>query len=76
VKITQGYAGALRTGKDGNNMVAIKFSTANEAFDVPGPEIARILRRIADDVELRILPNVKIFDANGNTVGSFKYTEA
>jgi len=58
-------------------MVSIKISTANEAFDVPGPEIARILRRIADDVEELMIANEarKLFDANGNTVGSFKYTE-
>jgi len=58
-------------------MVSIKISTANEAFGVPGLEIARILRQIAGDVEELIIANEahKLFDANGNTVGTFKYTE-
>jgi len=59
-------------------MVTIKISTANEAFDVPGPEIARILRHLADVAEPMEIPgnwSAKIFDNNGNTVGSFKYTE-
>jgi len=59
-------------------MVAIKFSTTNDAFSVPGPEIARILHalanRINSDWKLGGL-EYKIQDANGNTVGSFKYTE-
>jgi uncharacterized protein YkuJ len=57
-------------------VVTIKFSTANEAFDVPGPEIARILRHLAKMVDsLMAGGEYKIFDSNGNTVGSFKYTE-
>ena len=59
-------------------MVAIKFSTANEAFDVPGPEIARILHalanRIDSDWKLGGL-EYKIQDANGNTVGTFNYKQ-
>lgn len=55
-------------------MVTIKFSTANEAFDVPGPEIARILRTIAYRVEDGAR-EIKLLDANGNTVGTFKYTD-
>ena len=58
-------------------MVTIKFSTANDAFDVPGPEIARILRELARLVEDGVAggDEYKIRDANGNTVGQFKYTE-
>jgi len=58
-------------------MVTIKFSTANEAFNVPGPEIARILRELARLVEDGVTggDEYKIRDANGNTVGQFKYTE-
>ena len=58
-------------------MVTIKFSTANEAFNVPGPEIARILRWTAKLIEdgLENAVTYKLRDANGNTVGSFKYTE-
>ena len=58
-------------------MVTIKFSTANDAFNVPGPEIARILRELARLVEDGVAggDEYKVRDANGNTVGQFKYTE-
>lgn len=59
-------------------MVTIKFSTANEAFDVPGPEIARILHNLANRINSDWKLNgleYKIQDVNGNTVGTFKYTE-
>ena len=58
-------------------MITIKFSTANDAFDVPGPEIARILRELARLVEDGVTggDEYKSRDANGNTVGQFKYTE-
>jgi len=58
-------------------MVTIKFSTANDAFNVPGPEIARILRELARLVEDGVAggDEYKIRDANGNTVGQFKYME-
>ena len=58
-------------------MVTIKFSTANDAFNVPGPEIARILRELARPVEDGVAggDEYKVRDANGNTVGQFKYTE-
>ena len=54
-------------------MFTIKINTGNEAFDQPSIEIARILRKLAKDVDLGIFEG-KIFDINGNTVGSFKYT--
>jgi len=59
-------------------MVTIKISTANEAFDVPGPEIAQILHNLANRIDSNWKLGgleYKIQDANGNTVGSFKYTE-
>ena len=61
-------------------MVTIKFSTANEAFNVPGPEIARILRELASIVDGEDSKTLngwehRIQDVNGNTVGQFKYTE-
>ena len=59
-------------------MVTIKFSTANDAFNVPGPEIARILRELAEKVDSNFSLGAWDFnvrDANGNTVGTFKYTE-
>ena len=59
-------------------MVTIKFSTANDAFsDAPGQEVARILHKLADTVaplELWEGEEVKLRDINGNTVGTFKYT--
>ena len=63
--------------EEGKKMVTIKFSTANDAFNVPGPEIARILRELARLVEDGVAggDEYKIRDANGNTVGQFKYTE-
>jgi len=57
-----------------DNMVAIKFSTTNDAFSVPGPEIARILRRLAEIAEQGITQH-RIMDANGNTVGTFNYKQ-
>lgn len=59
-------------------MVKIKISTASEAFDVPGPEIARILHNLANriDSEWKLGGlEYKIQDVNGNTVGSFTYTD-
>jgi len=58
-------------------MVTIKFSTANDAFNVPGPEIARILRELARLVKDGLAggDEYKIRDINGNTVGQFKYME-
>ena len=51
--------------------ITIEFWTDNAAFD-PGPEIAHILRRLADRVEhmgLAALPNGPLQDTNGNTIG-------
>ena len=49
----------------------IKFSTENEAFqeyDCPHMEIARVLKRIAGQVEEGMKSGV-IMDINGNKVG-------
>jgi len=49
----------------------IKFSTENAAFqddDCPHIEIARILKRIAEQVEVGMKSGV-IMDINGNKVG-------
>ena len=58
-------------------MVTIKISTANEAFDTPGIEIARILRDLADKIDIDVTNGESILlrDINGNAVGSFKYTD-
>ena len=50
----------------------IDIKTENEAFDPPGPEIARILRDIADQVEAnKYTDGLPIFDINGNPVGAW-----
>ena len=58
-------------------MFTVKFSTANEAFDMPTDEMARILRDIADRVErgIAIGSAGKVLDVNGNTVGKWMWQE-
>ncbi|MDP9192344.1 MAG: hypothetical protein M3P06_11655 [Acidobacteriota bacterium] len=55
--------------------VSIKFKTSNAAFeDGKGYEVARILRRIAQELEDsdgRSGSQVTIRDANGNTIGTY-----
>ena len=46
----------------------IKFNTENAAFDYGRQEIARILREIADSVEIG-RQSAFIIDINGNKVG-------
>lgn len=54
-------------------MFTLKISTANEAFDQLGPEVARILRELADKVETSTaLVSGNLRDINGNTVGSWR----
>ncbi len=51
----------------------LTIETNNAAFDdEPGPEIARIMRRAADYIELRGPPlhGMPLHDSNGNTCGS------
>ena len=57
----------------------IKIEMDNAAFEEPGPELARILRDLANAVETSELAdpydrNVKLRDINGNTVGELKVT--
>ena len=52
----------------------VKIDTDNAAFDPdPGPELARILRRIADHIERGDTYDMfqTILDVNGNDVGRF-----
>jgi len=58
-------------------MFTVKFNTANEAFEEPATEIARILRAIANKVEAGIdIGDAKpIADINGNIIGQFKWKE-
>ena len=55
--------------------VSIKFKTSNEAFsEGKGFEVARILRRIAQELEDndgKTGTAVNIRDVNGNTIGSY-----
>jgi hypothetical protein len=52
-------------------MFHLKFDTASDAFaDDPREEIARILRRVADQVE-ESRSYASVLDLNGNTIGSW-----
>jgi hypothetical protein len=56
-------------------MLEIQFQTANAAFDdMPGLEIARILRALADKLEsANGATNGPIHDSNGNRVGAYSF---
>ena len=54
-------------------MFQLTFKTQNEAFDAGPPEIARILREVAERIE-RDDSEGTVRDYNGNTVGTFKLT--
>lgn len=53
----------------------VEFKCNNAAFDPPEPEIARILRKLADKAEQGIIPDCIIMDYNGNAVGSADFYE-
>ena len=54
-------------------MIKILIETDNAAFaDGPEYEIARILRRLAEDIEAGREPGV-LMDVNGNLVGTVTY---
>jgi hypothetical protein len=55
----------------------LAFDTKNEAFDDDAylPEITRILRDVARQVEENGLTSGSIKDSNGNTIGDFKADE-
>lgn len=53
---------------------SLKIKTGNEAFaDDPAIELARILRRVADRIEVGETDG-KCMDVNGNAVGAFVLT--
>lgn len=55
--------------------ITIKIKTDNAAFeDNTGGEIARILRRYADEIDGMEPEEAKLLDYNGNTVGSVTIT--
>ena len=47
------------------------FTDTADGFD-PGPELARILRDVADRMEGGYVLSGSVFDINGNKVGSFE----
>lgn len=52
----------------------ITIRTDNAAFeDSPETEVARILRKLADDIEARGLDSYTLRDINGNRVGDAGY---
>ena len=53
----------------------LKMEMENAAFEHNGHEVARIMRKLANDLEVYdILKSYKevLFDINGNSVGTFK----
>ena len=57
-------------------MITVTIKTENAAFgDQPEAETARILRDIADKLELRGLSDIWAVDGNGNTVGGLSVSE-
>ena len=59
-------------------MLTITIDTSNDAFaDNPAPEVARILRDLAGDMDGRELTSgdgANLRDINGNLVGQWKVT--
>ena len=57
-------------------MLTVKIETDNEAFGdgARGPELARILRKIAARVEDlgSLADGAKVYDVNGNSVGHWE----
>ena len=54
----------------------INLNMDNAAFDgQPEIETARLLRQLADNIEIDGCSNQSIFDYNGNKVGSYRVTE-
>ena len=53
-------------------MFKIEIETDNDAFaPEPGPELARILRELADKLDAGTVPeSVRLRDINGNTCGT------
>ena len=57
--------------------ITIKIETGNAAFeDSPTAEIARILRKLADDFERNGIPPETLRDINGNFCGSVHIVES
>lgn len=59
-------------------MFTLTIETDNAAFEfAPGAEVARILRTLADHIDPDQREETgRVRDANGNTVGNWKLTQA
>ena len=56
--------------------LTIEITCDNDAFgEDPGPELARILTRLANDAKCGKVESYQISDVNGNAVGKVKVTE-
>ena len=54
-------------------MFTLKINTDNAAFEDAGPEVARILRDLARQIETEAgEASGRLRDLNGNTVGEYK----
>jgi len=57
--------------------ITITLKTGNAAFEeTPATEVARILRKLADDFEALGEPSPVLRDANGNACGAVQITHA
>lgn len=59
-------------------MFKLEFRTDNSAFegDLATPEIAAVIRRLADAIDGRRYPHGSggsLYDANGNRIGAWSY---
>lgn len=50
-------------------MITIDINNSGSAFDEPRPEIARILRELAERIDAGQTPNF-VYDVNGNKCGT------
>ena len=57
---------------------SITIDTDGAAFEDPGPELARILRRLADGLDrggIEPTDAARLYDVNGNNVGRAQQVE-
>ena len=73
-------AAPIPTGEQPAMRYLVEIATDNDAFyPEPGPELARILRKLAERIETaapdELTAPVRLMDYNGNTVGSAVLSE-
>lgn len=54
----------------------LRINLDNAAFEEPSVEVARILRKVADDIERVDDPEMTLRDINGNCVGTVRLLES